>query len=184
MFLGVDVNNRTRWKVVLRMTAEGFGISLHELGFFGSGEARLMPGAGDKIERISEVLMQYGQDMRVEGRTDNVPIHNAAFASNWDLSTARAMAVAMMLLDETGADPQKMSIAGYAQYHPATSDATPEGRKENGCKNAGDHLIPVFVKAHRRYCRGSSGYDEATVSRSIMAFASPSAMATRCHERA
>jgi chemotaxis protein MotB len=75
--------------------------------------------------------MQYGLDMRVEGHTDNVPIHNAAFASNWDLSTARAMAVAMMLLRESGVDPQKMSIAGYAQYHPAASNDTPEGRKAN-----------------------------------------------------
>jgi chemotaxis protein MotB len=120
-----------RQEVVLRMTPEGFVISLHELGFFGSGEARLMPGAGDKIKRIAEVLMQYGLDMRVEGHTDNVPIHNAAFASNWDLSTARATAVAMMLLNESGADPQKMSIAGYAQYHPTASNDTPEGRKAN-----------------------------------------------------
>jgi flagellar motor protein MotB len=79
------------------MTPEGFVISLHELGFFDSGEARLLPGAADKIKRISGVLMQYGLDMRVEGHSDDVPIHNATFSSNWDLSTARASAVAMML---------------------------------------------------------------------------------------
>ena len=113
------------------MTPEGFVISLHELGFFDSGEARLMPGAGDKIKRIAEVLMQYGLDMRVEGHTDDVPIHNAQFASNWDLSTARAMAVAMMLVNESGVDPQKISIAGYGQYHPAATNDTPEGRRAN-----------------------------------------------------
>jgi chemotaxis protein MotB len=69
--------------------------------------------------------------MRVEGHTDDVPIHNAAFASNWDLSTARAMAVAMMLLNESGVDPKRMSIAGYAQYHPSASNNTVEGRKAN-----------------------------------------------------
>jgi len=120
-----------RQEVVLRMTPEGFVISLHELGFFDSGEAQLMPGAGDKIKRIAEVLTQYGLDMRVEGHTDNVPIHNATFASNWDLSTARAMAVAMMLLNESGVDPKRMSIAGYAQYHPSASNDTPEGRRAN-----------------------------------------------------
>jgi chemotaxis protein MotB len=120
-----------RQEVVLRITPEGFVISLHELGFFDSGEARLMPGAADKIKRIAEVLTQYGLDMRVEGHTDNVPIHNALFASNWDLSTARAMAVAMMLLNESGVDPQRISIAGYAQYHPAASNDTPEGRRAN-----------------------------------------------------
>ena len=113
------------------MTPEGFVISLHELGFFNSGEARLLPGAADKIKRIASVLMQYGLDMRVEGHSDNVPIHNAAFASNWDLSTARAMAVAMMLIDEAGFDPRRMSIAGYGEYHPTASNDTPEGRRAN-----------------------------------------------------
>jgi chemotaxis protein MotB len=113
------------------MTPEGFVISLHELGFFDSGEARLLPGAADKIKRISGVLMQYGLDMRVEGHSDDVPIHNATFSSNWDLSTARASAVAMMLLNESGFDPKRISIAGYAQYHPNASNDTPEGRRAN-----------------------------------------------------
>jgi chemotaxis protein MotB len=120
-----------RQEVVLRMTPEGFVISLHELGFFSSGQAQLMPGAGDKIKRIAEVLTQYGLDMRVEGHTDNVPIHNAQFASNWDLSTARAMVVAMMLMNESGVDPQRISIAGYGQYHPAAGNDTLEGRRAN-----------------------------------------------------
>lgn len=126
--LGKEIERR---EVELRMTPEGFVISLHELGFFDSGQARLLPGATDKIKRIAGVLMEYGLDMRVEGHSDNVPIHNAAFNSNWDLSTARAMAVAMMLIDEAGFDPQRMSIAGYAQYHPAASNDTPEGRRAN-----------------------------------------------------
>ena len=120
-----------RQEVSMRMTPEGFVISLHELGFFDSGEARLLPGAADKIKQIAAVLTQYGLDMRVEGHSDNVPIHNAAFNSNWDLSTARAMAVAEMLLNESGVDPKRMSIAGYAQYHPVASNDTPEGRMAN-----------------------------------------------------
>jgi len=120
-----------RQQVALRMTPEGFVISLHELGFFNSGQARLLPGAEDPIKRIAGVLMQYGLDMRVEGHSDDVPIHNAAFASNWDLSTARATAVAMMLLNEANFDPKRMSIAGYAQYHPAASNDTEDGRRAN-----------------------------------------------------
>ena len=120
-----------RQEVTLRMTPEGFVISLHELGFFDSGQARLLPGAADKITRIASVLMEYGLDMRVEGHSDDVPIHNAQFASNWDLSTARAMAVAMMLLQDAHFDPQRLSIAGYGQYHPAATNATPDGRRAN-----------------------------------------------------
>jgi chemotaxis protein MotB len=120
-----------RQEVDLRMTPEGFVISLHELGFFNSGQARLLPGAADKIKRIAAVLMEYGLDMRVEGHSDSVPIHNATFNSNWDLSAARAMAVAMMLINDAGFDPSRMSIAGYAQYHPTASNDTPEGRRAN-----------------------------------------------------
>ncbi len=120
-----------RQEVVLKMTPEGFVISLHELGFFDSGQANLLPGATDTIKRIAGVLMQYGLDMRIEGHSDNVPIHNAAFASNWELSTARATTVAMMLMNDSNFDPKRMSIAGYGEYHPAGSNETPEGRRAN-----------------------------------------------------
>jgi chemotaxis protein MotB len=120
-----------RQEVVLKMTPEGFVISLHELGFFDSGQARLMPGASDKIKRIAEVLMQYGLDMRVEGHSDNVPIHTTEFASNWELSTARATSVAMMLMKDARFDPKRMSIAGYGEFHPTATNDTAEGRKAN-----------------------------------------------------
>ncbi len=126
--LGKEIEHR---EVEMRLSPEGFVISLHEIGFFDSGEARLMPGAADKLKRIAAVLMKYHLDMRVEGHSDNVPIHNASFNSNWDLSTARATAVAMMLLNESSFDPGRMAIAGYAQYHPMASNDTPEGRGAN-----------------------------------------------------
>jgi|ERR1017187_7706023 chemotaxis protein MotB len=126
--LGKEIERR---EVDMRTTPEGFVISLHELGFFDSGQAELLPGASDKIQRIAAVLMQYGLDMRVEGHSDNVPIHNASFSSNWDLSTARAMAVAKMLLNESGFDPKRLSVAGYAEYRPAASNDTAEGRRKN-----------------------------------------------------
>lgn len=126
--LGKEIDRK---EVVLHVTPEGFVISLHELGFFDSGQARLLPGAAEKISRIATVLMQYGLDMRVEGHSDDMPIHNAQFQSNWDLSTARASAVAMMLLDEAHFDPARMAIAGYGQYHPTAANDTPEGRRTN-----------------------------------------------------
>ena len=126
--LGKEIDRK---EVVLHVTPEGFVISLHELGFFDSGQAKLLPGAADKIRRIATVLMQYGLDMRVEGHSDNVPIHNTQFQSNWDLSTSRASAVAMMLLDDAHFDPNRMAIAGYGQYHPSAPNDTPDGRRAN-----------------------------------------------------
>ena len=120
-----------RQEIALHMTPEGFVISLHELGFFDSGQAKLLPGAADKVKRIAAVLTEYGLDMRVEGHSDDVPIHNAEFASNWELSTGRASAVATMLIEDAHYDPRRLSIAGYGQYHPAASNDTPEGRRAN-----------------------------------------------------
>jgi chemotaxis protein MotB len=117
-------------QVTIEVTPEGFVISLKELGFFNSGQAALRPGAADKIEQIAKVLSQHGFHLRVEGHSDNQPIHTAEFDSNWQLSTARAMAV-LMLLIKSGLDPGKISLAGYGPYRPIADNASPDGRKMN-----------------------------------------------------
>jgi chemotaxis protein MotB len=118
-------------EVVMRVTPEGFVISLNELGFFDSGQAELLPGAAPKIQRIAKVLSLHGLNLRVEGHSDNIPIHTAQFRSNWELSTSRAMAVMTLLVDDSGFDPQKISVAGYGEYRPIADNATPEGRRLN-----------------------------------------------------
>jgi len=123
-----EIRNR---EVVMRVTPEGFVISLNDVGFFNSGQAVLMPGAAGKIRRIATVLAEHGLDLRVEGHSDDQPIHTAQYRSNWELSTARAMAVLMLLVDDSGIDPRKISIAGYGQYKPVADNSTPEGRQQN-----------------------------------------------------
>jgi chemotaxis protein MotB len=118
-------------EVVMRVTPEGFVVSLNELGFFDSGKAELLPGAGGKIERIAKVLSLHQLDIRVEGHSDDQPIHTPQFRSNWELSTARAMAVMQLLVDDSGFDPRKISVVGYGQYRPIADNATPEGRRMN-----------------------------------------------------
>lgn len=126
--MGAELRNH---EVELRVTPEGFVISLHELGFFDSGQAELLPGAAEKIERIAKILSAHDLDLRVEGHSDNQPIHNAEFRSNWELSTARAMTVLLLLVNQAGYDPARISVAGYAQYRPIADDASPEGRRKN-----------------------------------------------------
>jgi chemotaxis protein MotB len=126
--LGKEIRNH---EVIMRVTPEGFVISLKDLGFFNSGQAVLLPGAADKIERIAKVLSQHGLELRVEGHSDDQPIHTPEFRSNWELSTARAMAVLMLLIDDSRLDPTKVSVAGYGQFRPIADNATPEGRQMN-----------------------------------------------------
>jgi chemotaxis protein MotB len=126
--IGQEIRNG---QVIMRVTPEGFVISLKDLGFFNSGEAVLLPGAAGKIERIAKVLSQHGLDLRVEGHSDDQPIHTAQFRSNWELSTARAMAVLLLLVNDSGIDPKRVSVAGYGQYRPVADNSTADGRQMN-----------------------------------------------------
>jgi chemotaxis protein MotB len=126
--IGQEIRNH---EVIMRVTPEGFVISLKDLGFFNSGEAVLLPGAADKIERIAKVLSQHGLELRVEGHSDDQPIHTDEFRSNWELSTARAMTVLMLLINHCGLDPRRVSVAGYGQFRPIADNATPDGRQMN-----------------------------------------------------
>jgi chemotaxis protein MotB len=83
------------------------------------------------LQQIAASLASTSYSMRIEGHTDNVPIHNAAFASNWELSTARATGIARLFLYLKAVPPERLSAAGYAEFHPAASNDTAEGRAMN-----------------------------------------------------
>jgi chemotaxis protein MotB len=117
--------------VDLRMTPGGLVVSLREVGFFNSGEATLLPQAEPTLGRIASALGARNFEVRVEGHTDDVPIHNSTYHSNWDLSTARATEVVNMLVSKYNFNPQRISVAGYAQYRPIASNETEEGRRKN-----------------------------------------------------
>jgi chemotaxis protein MotB len=118
-------------EVVLQQTPDGFIISLRELGFFNSGDAKILPEAATKLESTGKVLMQHGLQVRVEGHSDDQPIHSALYHSNWELSTARAMSVLSLLVDDGGFPPERISVAGYGPFRPLASNDTPEGRRMN-----------------------------------------------------
>lgn len=115
----------------MEVTPEGFVVSLKELGFFNSGQAELLPGAAEKIKKIAKILSRPELDLRVEGHSDDQPIHNAQFRSNWELSMGRAMAVLELIVDGAGFDPTHISASGYGQYRPVADNSTPEGRRMN-----------------------------------------------------
>ncbi len=118
-------------EIVVEQRPEGLVISLRELGFFNSAQANLMPGAAEKITRTARILMQHHLDVRVEGHSDDQPIRSAAFHSNWELSSARAMTVLELLVHEGGLDPSRVSLSAFGPYRSLASNATPEGRRQN-----------------------------------------------------
>jgi chemotaxis protein MotB len=120
-----------RHEVALRNVPDGLVISLREIGFFASGSATIETKSLAAFSRIAELLKQRPYRIRIEGHTDNAPIHNAQFKSNWELSTARATELVRLLIVKYGFAPERLAAAGYAQYHPVTSNDTAEGRAQN-----------------------------------------------------
>ncbi|HTV55138.1 MAG TPA: flagellar motor protein MotB [Terriglobia bacterium] len=118
-------------EVHLRMTRDGLVISLQEIGFFDSGSAVMKPDAIPVLQKISGVIATAPENLRVEGHTDDVPIHNSQYRSNWQLSTARATEVLDLLITRFDISPERLSAAGYAQYHPIASNVTAQGRSLN-----------------------------------------------------
>ena len=117
--------------VALHREVEGLVISLREFGFFDSGSANLRPEALPALDRIASILAVRTCRLRIEGHTDNVPIHTSQMASNWELSTARSTELVRLLIVRYGFSPERLSAAGYAEYHPIASNDSPQGRAQN-----------------------------------------------------
>lgn len=118
-------------EVALREIPDGLVISLREIGFFDSGSAQIKPGSRPAFSRMAAILARENYRIRIEGYTDDIPVHNTQFSSNWELSTARATEIVRLLITKYDFDPARLSAAGYAQYHPVASNATQEGRAQN-----------------------------------------------------
>jgi len=120
-----------RQEVALRTVPDGLVISLREMGFFDTGSAAIKPGSQSALSHIAALLAPRPYRIRIEGHTDDVPIHNSQFPSNWELSTTRATELVRLLIVQHGFSPERLSAAGYAQYHPIVSNDTPERRAQN-----------------------------------------------------
>ncbi len=120
-----------RKEISMRREPDGLVISLREVGFFESGSAQMKQESQPAFDRIATLLKKRNCRLRIEGHTDNIPIHNAQFASNWELSTSRATEIVRVLIVRDGFDAYHLSAAGYAEYHPVAPNGTNEGRGMN-----------------------------------------------------
>jgi chemotaxis protein MotB len=121
----------SRHVVEVKARREGIVVSLHEMGFYESGSANLRPASKQAIDRLARVLQEHNELLRIEGHTDNIPIHNARFDSNWELSTARAADLVKLFVTLYRFDPARLSAAGYAEFHPVVPNDSPENRARN-----------------------------------------------------
>jgi chemotaxis protein MotB len=126
--LGREITQR---EIALRQTPEGLVISMREFGFFDSGSGTLKASALPTLDRIASLLAVRTYRMRIEGHTDNVPIHTSQFSSNWELSTARATDLVRLMIVRYRLAPTRLAAAGYAEYHPVASNDKEQGRALN-----------------------------------------------------
>lgn len=117
-------------KVSMVEGANGLTLAMDASTLFLPGEARLSPEAVRTLSDIGQVLAPSDFEIRVEGHTDNVPVSNAQFPSNWELSSARASSVVRLFI-LTDVDPRRLTAIGFADQRPLEDNATPEGRQKN-----------------------------------------------------
>ena len=106
--------------------------------FFKTGSAELEPKGKKQLKLLAKTLIRISKKipkkiqwvLRVDGHTDNVPIKNEKYASNWDLSSARAIAVVRYLISQ-GVPPKRLVAAGFGEYQPLAAGNTEEARKNN-----------------------------------------------------
>jgi chemotaxis protein MotB len=126
--LGDDLSSH---HLELSQDRRGLVLSIPEAGAFPIGSADMSDAFKGVMTRLSGALQRLPNGVRVEGHTDDVPIHTPRFSSNWELSTARATHVVQFLIQQGALAPDRLSAAGYAEFHPLGENASPEGRARN-----------------------------------------------------
>lgn len=123
--------NNLQNDVVTEMDERGLVIRFKDSILFDTGQANIKSQFAGKIIKIGKILTKVSAYIRVEGHTDNVPIKNYQFNSNWQLSTTRATNVVELLISKSGIKPSRISAVGYGEYRPIASNKTQVGKAKN-----------------------------------------------------
>jgi chemotaxis protein MotB len=114
-----------------KITDRGLEASFSDDVLFESGKAELSSKSREILDKMANTLFIADAPIQVEGHTDNIPIHNDKYQSNWQLSTERATNVIMYWIFKYPSKAKLLSAAGYGEYHPMDTNNTPEGRAKN-----------------------------------------------------
>lgn len=117
----------------LAMTERGLVLTFLDEIFFDSGKATVKSEAFPVLEKVGTVLRETVPDspVAVEGHSDNEPIKVSGWKSNWELSSARALAVVHHFVEKENVSPERIRAVGFGEFQPVASNDTPEGRRQN-----------------------------------------------------
>lgn len=106
-------------------------VRMRERGFFQTGRANIGVNTEKVLKKVANALAQISGDLVISGHTDNVPISNDEFKSNWELSSARAANVVHYMSSKGGIEPERMEIRAHADVKPLKMNDTAENRASN-----------------------------------------------------
>jgi chemotaxis protein MotB len=119
-------------KVQTRIAKQGLVITLlSDKAYYDSGSADLRPETKQLLDVVAAQLRSVGNEVRVEGSTDNVPIATYAYPTNWELSAARSTGVTRYLVEHAKIVPTRISFAGYGEFRPRFANDTDAHRQQN-----------------------------------------------------
>ena len=118
-------------KVKVELNSEGLEISIQDAVLFNTAEAEVKNNLSPLLVQISNLLQGLDNQVKVVGHTDNVPIKNDKFRSNWELSSMRAINVMNFIVSSGKISPDKVSIQAYGEYMPKFENTTDAGRAKN-----------------------------------------------------
>jgi chemotaxis protein MotB len=124
-------DNGLKDNVNVEISERGLVIQIDNSILFDSGKDEIKDEARRRMILLGNILKETEGYIRVEGHTDNIPIHNSKFKSNWELSSARATNVVELLEEVSGISPERLSAVGYGEFRPVGDNNTEEGRSQN-----------------------------------------------------
>ncbi len=117
-------------KVRVTQTERGVTVEINASVLFAPGNAKLTNESSEALRAVGGVLKDDNHAIQVEGHTDSMPISNATFPSNWELSAVRASSVVRLFID-SGIGEARLTAIGRGSTQPVSSNDTPEGRMRN-----------------------------------------------------
>ncbi len=117
--------------VTVQNTTRGISIQIKDDVLFDSGSAEINPAVRELLDLIGALVKDLPNLISIEGHTDGVPIHTAAFPSNWELSATRATTLVRYFINQQHLAPERFAAIGFGGERPIASNDTPEGRSAN-----------------------------------------------------
>lgn len=130
MMQQIQQNAKNPNQVSFQMDERGLTIRFLDNILFDSGRAELRPESSPMLDAVVKAVKTSSNYVRVEGHADNLPIHTVQFPSNWELSSARSIAVTRYFIQHQ-VDPRRLSSLGYGEYRPLYANDSEEHRAKN-----------------------------------------------------